>query len=167
MRFGNIAPAALLILLPICCQIRHGPSTPGQTLLSLKDAETGRTIARESLSQGEEVVLTWRNSLFNLMVEEIFVVEGGRLKLTKVTFQDPRGMEPPLAKPEDLDDLYHTGGPFRVEGLSRPFTRLVFRVGEIGNPRLRIGKRVVEFAKEAGFGGAVVLTVEESVRSNQ
>lgn len=133
---------------------------PERTLLTLTDAQTGSRIACEPLSEGEEVALTWRNSLFNLRVEEVFVAEGGRLQLTKVTFQDPRGMEPPLARPEDLDDLYHTGGPFRVEGLSKPFTRLVFRVGEIGDPRLGIRQRVVELAKEVGFGGAVVLTVE-------
>lgn len=129
----------------------------GHTWLELTDAETGREIAAQALREGEEIVLTWKNSLFRLMVTEVFTARGGRLELTRVTFADPQGKEPPLARPEDLDDLYHTGGPFRVEGLSRPVTRLVFRVGEIGDPRLSIREQRIRMAGQVHFGGAVRL----------
>jgi len=38
----------------------------------------------------------------------------------------------------------------------------VFRVGEIGNPAIRIGSRVVQFAREVGFGGAVLLVARKA-----
>ena len=73
----------------------------------------------------------------------------------------PRGGEPPRVRPEDLDDLYQTGGPFRVEGLAKPVSRVVFRVGEIGQPRMRIGEQVVHLTREVGFGGAVLLVARK------
>lgn len=130
----------------------------GLTWLELKDANTGRVIFAASLSLGEEIVLTWKNSLFGLMVSEVFTARGGRLELSRVTFADPSGAPPPEATAADLDDLYHTGGPFRVTGLSRPVSDLVMRVGEIGHPELRIGTIVLHLKKEVHFGGAVNLS---------
>ena len=52
--------------------------------------------------------------------------------------------QPPVS-PQDVGDLYHTGGPFSAKGLDRPFTQIVFRVGEIGNPKMRVRDRVVDF----------------------
>lgn len=160
MRFRNLILAALLITLPVLLGQCHNRTAKPQTWLHLADGSTGRVIATEPLRDGQEIVLTWRNSLFNLMVTEIFVARPGRLVLTEVAYADPRGTEPPLAKPEDLDDLFQTGGPFRVTGVSRSFTRLVFRVGEIGKPKMTIGDRVVEFVPEVGFGGTVVLIMK-------
>jgi len=62
------------------------------------------------LGYDEEIVLTWKNSLFGLMVTEVFVARAGHLELTRITFADPRGLPPPVSAPEDLDNLYHTGG---------------------------------------------------------
>ena len=107
------------------------------------------------LREGDPVVLTWKNSLFDLMVTEMFVARGGILALTIVTFADPRGGQPPPARPKDLDDLYHTGGPFRVNGLAKPIASAVFRVGEIGQPTLQIGKQTGRLAREVGVGGAI------------
>jgi hypothetical protein len=131
---------------------------PRQTRIELTDAETGRQIASRLLADGEMVSLSWTNSLFRLPVTEVFVAGGGTLTLTEITFADPGGREPPLVRPEDVDDLYHTGGPFRVEGLSRTVTRVVFRVGELGNPTIHVGDTSIQFAREVGFGGAVRLT---------
>jgi hypothetical protein len=127
------------------------------TWLELTDAETGRKITAQAVKDGEEVILTWRNSLFDLKVMEIFVAREGRLDLTQVTFEDPRGETPPDVSPENLDDLYHTGGPFRVTGLSRSFTRIIFRVGEIGDPKLKVEKESIRLVEQVGFGGAVLL----------
>jgi hypothetical protein len=124
----------------------------------LTDGETGREILSCVLAPGERAVLTWRNSLFDLAVTEVFVARREGLELTSVTFADRSGREPPLLRPQDLEDVYHTGGPFRVEGLSRPVHRVVFRVGEIGDPTLRMGGRAVRFLEAVGFGGAIVLT---------
>jgi hypothetical protein len=149
----------LLLFLPalwLALQI----TLPGYTRLELTDAETGRKTLVVVLSDGEQVVLTWHNSLFNLDVTEVFVAESGWLIQTEVTFADPRGVPPMHASPQDLDDLYHTGGPFTVQGLRKPFARIVYRVGEIGEPKMRVGDRVVEFKREVGFGGGVVLTVQ-------
>jgi hypothetical protein len=157
MRLRPHIPATAVVFLLVLWIVWPVSALRGHTWLELTDAETGREIIARALQEGEEVVLTWKNSLFGLMVTEVFAARGGRLELTQVTFADPQGREPPKAKPEDLDDLYQTGGPFRVEGLSRPVTRLIFCVGEIGNPRLRIGEQVVEFAREVSFGGKILL----------
>jgi hypothetical protein len=133
-------------------------NAPDWTRLELTDAQTGRTIVTATLRDGEPIVLMWRNSLFDLDVTEEFVTENGVLIQTAVTFADPRGVPPPAVAPGDVDDLYHTGGAFSARGLRRPFTRIAYRVSEIGNPQMTIGARVIEFKREVGFGGSIVLT---------
>lgn len=156
MRLRLYLPAAAVVLLALWVPLWIAVIR-GHTWLELTDAETGREIAARALGEGEEIVLTWKNSLFGLMVTEVFSARGGRLELTQVTFADPQGRKPPQARPEDLDDLYHTGGPFSVEGLSKPVTQLIFRVGEIGDPRLEVGKQQIQMARQVHFGGAVRL----------
>ncbi len=146
-----LCSATLLVLSPRATRPR------GLTWLELTDADNGRRIFAGALSDGEEIGLTWKNSLFGLTVTEVFIARAGRLDLARVTFADPRGLPPPVAKPEDLDDLYHTGGPFHVEGLARPLTRAIFRIGEIGNPVMTIASQTIHLKQEAGFGGAVLV----------
>jgi hypothetical protein len=149
--------AACLILLPVLALSAWMLAPTGSTWLELTDAGTERRILSRPLPDGEKLVLTWTNSLFGLPVTEVFVAGGGVLTLKEITFADPTGREAPRVTPADVDDLYQTGGPFKAEGLSRPVSRVVFRVGEIGNPSLRVGNRLVQFAREVGFGGAVLL----------
>jgi hypothetical protein len=158
MRRRPRALAACLIFLPVLCLSAWLLGPPGHTWLELTDERTGREIVSRLLPDGEKVVLTWTNSLFRLPVTEVFVAGSGILTLTEITFADPTGSEPPHVRPADVDDLYHTGGPFKAEGLSRPVSRVVFRVGEIGHPAMKVGNRVVKFADEVEFGGAVLLT---------
>ena len=157
MRFRRRSLAALLVLLPLLGLSACTAALAGDTWLELTDAETGRRIVSQLIPENERVVLTWRNSLFGLLVTEVFLARRGSLTLTAITFADPTGREPPRVRPGDVDDLYHTGGPFKAEGLSRSVSRIVFRVGEIGNPEIRVGNRAVQFAREVGFGGAVLL----------
>ena len=147
-----------MVVLPVLCLSAWLLAPLGRTWLELTDERTGRTIVSRLLPDGEKVVLTWTNSLFRLPVTEVFVAGSGVLTLTEITFDDLTGREPPHVKPEDVGDLYHTGGSFKAEGLSRPVSRVVFRVGKIGHPALTVGNRVVRFADEVGFGGAVLLT---------
>ena len=158
MRGSRRVLAAGLALLPVLALAAWLLGSAGQTWLELTDGGTGRRILAQLLPDGERVVLTWTNSLFALPVTEVFVAGKGALTLTEITFADPAGREPPRVRPEDVDDLYHTGGPFKAEGLSRRFTRVTFRVGEIGNPTFRIGARVISLAGEVGFGGSILLT---------
>jgi hypothetical protein len=150
---GGLLLAAALWL----CLRASGPREI--TWIELTEAGSGRSIYTGCLEHDRKIVLVWKNSLFGLMVTEVFAARQGRLDLTEVTFADPDGPPPPTVRPEDLDDLYHTGGAFRVEGLSRPLTHAVFRIGEIGDPRLAIGDRLLHLKQEAGFGGAVILDV--------
>jgi hypothetical protein len=131
---------------------------PGYTRVRIEDGGTGRKILSSVARDGEEVVMTWKNSLFGLQVTEVFQAQSGMLVLASVTFADPQGLAPPVVHPSDVDDLYHTGGAFTAAGLSRPFRRIVYRVGEIGAPKMRVGNRVVDFKQEVGFGGSVMLT---------
>jgi len=130
-----------------------------KTHIELTDGKTGRKIFSEALQNGETIILTWNNSLFRLKVTEVFIVRDGLLEQTSVTFADPKGGIPPAVKSEDVDDLYHTGGAFKAEGLSRPIRKVVYRVGEIGDPVIKIGNRIIRLAKEVGFGGSVILEV--------
>ena len=161
MRPGFLVLAAVLILLLVLWLPSRVNVVGNHTRIELSDAETGRKISAQSVRDGEEIVLTWRNSLFDLMVTEVFVARDGRLDLTQVTFDDPGGGAPPAVAPKDLDDLYHTGGPFKATGLSRPFTRVVFRVGEIGDPTLRIRGQQIRLVDQVGFGGAILLVVRK------
>lgn len=161
MRFALRVCASLVILLAVLGLTAWISAPQGHTWLELRDAGTGRRIVSLDLREGEEVVLTWMNSLFGLMVTEVFVARSGILELTRITFADPGGGEPPLVRPGDVDDLYHTGGPFRAEGLFRPMSRVIFRVGEIGNPTIRIGNELVHLARQVGFGGAVLLATRK------
>jgi len=131
---------------------------PGYTRIQLREAGTGRTILSEVLGDGEEIVLTWKNSLFGLKVTEIFQAQRGRLILTAVTFADPQGPAPPVVRPSDVDDLYQTGGAFTASGIRKPFREIAYRVGELGEPRMRVRGTEVDFKREVGFGGSILLT---------
>jgi len=161
MRFTLLILAAILVILLILWLPSRVNVLGKYTWLELTDAETGRKITAQAVKDGEEIILTWRNSIFDLRVTEIFVAREGRLDLTGVTFEDPRGKTPPTVTPEHLDDLYHTGGPFRATGLSKPFTRIIFRVGEIGDPKLKVKKQSIRLIEEVGFGGAVLLVARK------
>jgi hypothetical protein len=130
----------------------------GYTRIQLKEAGTGRKILSEVLRDGEEAVMTWKNSLFGLRVTEVYQAQGGVLVLTQITFAEPQGSVPPVVSPSDVEDLYQTGGAFIARGLSKPFQQVVYRVGEIGDPRMSVRSREVAFQQEVRFGGSIVLT---------
>ena len=147
---------SIIFLLVLAFLSQAAPS--GYTRIQLKEAGTERKILSEVLRDGAEVVMTWKNSLFGLKVTEVFKAQGGVLVLHEVTFADPQGSAPPRVTPADIDDLYQTGGAFSASGLSKPFQQVVYRVGEIGDPRMSVRGREVAFQKEVGFGGSIVLT---------
>jgi hypothetical protein len=118
----------------------------------------GREIFSAVVPDGERVTLTWRNSQFGLSVTEGFFARSGVLVQDQVTFAAPGGPPPPRVSPRDVDDLYHTGGAFDARGLSRPYQRIVYRVGEIGDPKMQVRNRTVSFKQAVGFGGRLVLT---------
>ena len=131
---------------------------PGYTRIDLTREGQGREIFSAVVPDGERVTLTWRNSQFGLRVTEGFFARSGVLVQDQVTFSAPDGSPPPRVSPRDVDDLYHTGGAFDARGLSRPFRRIVYRIGEIGNPQIRVKNKTAALKKAAGFGGRVILT---------
>lgn len=157
-RWGLLRPFLLVGVLALVFGWALRFDTPGFTHVELTDAEHARVIFSTNVRDGEPITLTWHNSLFDLDVIEEFVTESGVLIQTAVTFADPRGIPPPIVAPSEVDDWYHTGGAFHARGLRRPFTRIVYRVGEIGNPKMTIGAQTIEFKREVGFGGSIVLT---------
>jgi hypothetical protein len=116
------------------------------------------TVLSVIAADGERLVLSWRNSLFGLHVTEVFFARAGLLVEDQVTFAAADGSMPPQVSARDVDDLFHTGGAFDAHGLNRPFAQIVYRIGEVGEPKLQIGDRVVELKREAGFGGRAVLS---------
>jgi len=161
MRFTLLVLAAILVILLVLWLPSRVNVLGKHTWIELTDAETGRKITAQAVKDGEEIVLTWRNSIFDLKVTQVFVAREGRLDLTEVTFEDPRGETPPTVTPEHLDHLYHTGGPFRATGLSKPFTRIIFRVGEIGDPKLKVKNQSIRLIEQVGFGGAVLMVARK------
>ena len=135
---------------------RIAPS--GYTRIELAEGAGFRPLLSAILADGERVTLTWRNSQFGLQVTEGFFARSGVLVQDQVTFSAPDGSPPPRVSPRDVDDLYHTGGAFDARGLARPFRRIVYRIGEIGDPKMQVQNRTVAFLQAAGFGGRVVLT---------
>lgn len=129
----------------------------GYTLIELTDPDSGRVIYASALHDGEQVALNWHNSLFDLDVTEEFTATQGMLIEHTVMFADPRGRPPVLASPNDLEDLFHTGGPFVVQGVAKTFTEITYRIGEIGNPKFVIRGRTIELKPIVGFGGRVHL----------
>ncbi len=79
--FGLVAVSALLLL-----PAPRADRPRGLTWIELTDAGSGRTIFAGALGYDEQIVLTWKNSLFNLTVTEVFAARAGRLDLTRVTF---------------------------------------------------------------------------------
>jgi hypothetical protein len=154
-RTGPVVVAAA-ILLALVAVSRIEP--PGYTRIDLAKEGGGGNVLSAVVRDGEQVTLTWRNSQFGLHVAEVFLARGGELVQDRVTFSAPGGAPPPRVSPRDVDDLYHTGGAFDARGLSRPFRRIVYRIGEIGDPKLQVQGRSVSFLEAAGFGGRLILT---------
>ena len=139
-------------------------SPSGYTRIELIEEGRGQKILSVVAPNGEPVTLTWRNSQFGLNVTEGFFARDGFLVQDRVTFSAPDGTPPPRVSASDVDDLYHTGGAFDARGLSRPFSRIVYRIGEIGDPRISVKNRTVALKKAAGFGGRVILTTSRPKR---
>jgi hypothetical protein len=154
-----LASTLLMVFVPRGASSSGGarPETAPAVRISLTDATSGRLLFAGVLSDGERAVLTWTNSLFRLPVTETFEARGGHLELVSIRYGDPSGCEPPRVRPEEVEDLYQTGGPFLAEGLAKRVERVVFRVGEVGRPTFQIGGREIRFFDEVGFGGAVQL----------
>ncbi len=135
-------------------------ASPKGVVVDLRDYTTGRKIVSRSSMPGDIITFTWNNSLFRLKVTEVYIVKEGFIEQTSVTFHDPNGKKPPVIRPEEVDDFYHTGGPFIAEGIARPFKKIIFLIGDYGNPVLKIGDSSIRFKEEVGFGGAVILEVK-------
>jgi hypothetical protein len=158
LRVGRrIIPLLFLFILILALWLPLKIVPAGYTRIDLTGGD-GRPMLSVVLPDGKTLVFSWRNSLFGLQVKEIFSARGGVLVLSSVTFADPGGTAPPRVPAEEVDDYYHTGGAFRAEGLSRPFTKVVYLIGEIGDPKMQAGGRTIHFKREMGFGGRVILT---------
>lgn len=131
--------------------------------LELKDGDSGNRLLELILEDGEEILLFWRNSLFNLEVKEKFIIDNGTLILREVNFFNlPESPGPPVDLKE-LEEVYQTGGPFSVQGVQKRFNQIDFRVGEIGHPKLKIKGRVLDLRELVGFGGKVRLTIKKLI----
>jgi hypothetical protein len=155
---AKILGCALLLIFLLALWLPCGAPLPGSTRVELTEVGTGRKIFSADLQDGEQVLLTWKNSLFGLVVTEIFKSQNGTLLLIEVTFAAPHQSNPPAVSSIDLEDLYQTGGPFCAKGLAKPFQQVVYRVAEIGEPKMKIRDQILDFKKEVGFGGGIILT---------
>ena len=129
MRLPRPILALIILSLPVLLGQCHARASVPKTWLHLADGSTGREIALAPLTDGRR----GRAHLAQFPVQPHghgnLYAEGGRLILTEVVYEDPRGLEPPLAQPEDVEELVQTGGPFRVTGSRNP-SRASFSVLE-------------------------------------
>jgi hypothetical protein len=146
----------VLTLLSLVLLLRITPS--GYTRIDLTRDGGGESILSVTAEDGEPLTLTWRNSQFGYRVTEVFYARGGLIVQDRVTFAQPGGPPPPSVSAADVADLYHTGATFDARGLNRPFSRIVYRIGEIGDPQIRVKNKTAALKKAAGFGGRVFLT---------
>lgn len=153
----NLRIAAGLAASALALWILSGIAPDGYTRIGLSEDGKGGEILSAVVPDGERVTLTWRHSQFGLHVTEVFLARSGVLVQDQVTFSAMGGRPAPRVSPRDVDDLYHTGGAFDARGLSRPFHRIVYRVGEIGDPKIHVQDRTVAFGNVAGFGGRLIL----------
>lgn len=128
--------------------------------IKLIDEDQKKKILEIVLEDSEEIFLYWRNSLFNLDVTEKFIIEKGTLALKEVSFSNPFESSPLSVSPNNLEDLYQTGGVFSVQGVQKRFTQIDFRIGEIGHPKLKIKGQLLDLKELVGFGGKVRLTIQ-------
>ncbi len=135
----------------------EGFTPSGHTRIELTDEGSGTKLLSMVLEDGAPVTLAWRNSQFGLRVTERFHARGGLLIQDRVTFSNPAGPPPPRVSARDVEDLYHTGGAFDAQGLNRPLSRIVYRIGEIGDPKITVKGTTVSLKQAAGFGGRVIL----------
>jgi hypothetical protein len=144
-----------MLLLALAASMQVKPA--GYTHFELVDAASGRRLLATVLTNGEPITLTWQNSIFQLPVVEVSYADEGQLVLDQVAFVDPAGVYQMPVTPADVEDLYHTGGPFSTSGLARPYQQVIYRIGEIGDPKFTVRGRVVALKQEVGFGGRVRL----------
>ncbi len=161
MRTLRLVIVVLLCTVPVGLWLLLRMTPPGYTRIDLTGEGSGNILFSGVLPDGERVILTWRNSQFGLDVTEAFSARSGILIQDRVTFAAPDGPPPPHVSANDVDDLFHTGGAFDAQGLSRPFTRIVYRIGEIGDPKLQVQNRTISFKREVGFGGRVILIASQ------
>ena len=147
----------LPILAVLCLVLLSQVTLPGYTRIELMEEARREKLLSIVAPDGEPVTLTWRNSQFGYDVMEVFHAWDGMIIQDQVTFSEPGGPPPPRVSAADVADLYHTGGTFDARGLSRPFSRIAYRIGEIGDPKIRVKNHTVALKKEAGFGGRVIL----------
>ena len=147
-----------LVVALLCLGLLSQISPPGYTRIELTEEGRGEKILSVVAPDGEPVTLTWRNSQFGYDVTEVFYARDGLIIQDQVTFSNPGDPPPPPVSAADAADLYHTGGTFDARGLSRPFSRIVYRIGEIGDPKIRVKNKTAALKKAAGFGGRVILT---------
>ena len=148
----------LPILAVLCLGLLSQVTLQGYTRIELTEEARGEKILSVVAPDGEPITLTWRNSQFGCDVTEVFYARDGLIIQDQVTFSEPGGSPPPRVSAADAADLYHTGGTFDARGLSRPFSRIVYRIGEIGDPKIRVKNKTAALKKAAGFGGRVILT---------
>ncbi len=151
-RRSYLIPLALVAGLSLCLL----GGLPGHTRLTLTDADTGQHIFAIILRDGDRVTLTWTNSIYRIPVTEVYIVRAGRLVQDQVIFGD--SVDAPDVGAAHVADLYHTGDAFSARGLDRPFARVVFRIGEIGDPHLSVRGHTFALKQAVGFGGRVALS---------
>lgn len=127
--------------------------------LTLSDPKNGRVILSTIIGEDQKVVYTWTNSIFRIPVREVYVWQNGSFVQREVASGNVQAVAESVAS-DDVADLYHTGDEFYTNEMNRPFERIVFRVGEFGNPHLDVGSHRIGFKDEVGFGGQVVLEVK-------
>ena len=118
--------------------------------------ETGRTRWSAPVSSATTVTLAYTNSIYGALTEERFAVTPDGFALA-----DVRSTSEAVLAYNGLSAPYRRDGAFLVAAASAHLREIVLRVGQTGQPRLRVGTTDLPLY-QAGEGTRLVITVAPS-----
>ncbi|MFP8957886.1 DUF1850 domain-containing protein [Natrialbaceae archaeon A-CW3] len=145
---------ALLVLVVASVVLASGTqSEPARTLV-VSDAETGDRLLEVDVDDGTEVSISYTHSVEKTPVEDVYVVDDDRLRMTKMVFQSHGAGLPSDETVERTDDGF-------VVERNTPFETLRVTPGEIAGHELVVGDERYDLVERSNGSVAVSVEVDE------
>lgn len=133
-----------------------GTATAAGNLQLVVTAEDGATLWRVPVSPGEEVLLSYTNSLYLAPTEEHFVIRDGGFALREV-----RSTSDAVLASHSLPTPYTRQGAFFTSSVAAFVPAIVTRIGPVGQQSLTVGGQILPLF-EVGTGVGVSVTVRRT-----
>lgn len=145
--FGGIATASVLAVLLLA-------QTSGSSVLVVTDTASGEDLVVTDVEDGTPVVLSYRHSVEKTMVRDVYVVDDGTLRMTRMEFSS-FGWGLPARESIDgrTDD-----GAFVVRYENRTYEEIFVAPGTVANHTLLVGETSYDLVERSN-GTTVRLSV--------